>query len=90
LIQIAVVKSSLWKVKRRQSSLIGLGLVSPVLHRLLLSQLLQNLKFIMPDTKPDVSGVTSFEKGSLKKIETKEKNTLPTQDTIEAEKKAAS
>lgn len=28
--------------------------------------------------KPDVSGVTSFDKGKLKTVQTEEKNTLPT------------
>jgi len=38
--------------------------------------------------KPDVSGVESFDKNKLKKIETKESNTLPTKETIEQEKQA--
>jgi len=38
--------------------------------------------------KPDVSEVTSFDKGKLKKTETQEKNTLPTKETIEQEKTA--
>lgn len=31
--------------------------------------------------KPDVSGVTSFNKDKLKKTETAEKNTLPTKES---------
>ena len=36
--------------------------------------------------KPDVSEVASFDKSKLKKTETKEKNPLPTKETIEQEK----
>jgi len=39
--------------------------------------------------KPDVSEVTKFDKGKLKTVETEEKNTLPTKDTIEQEKQAS-
>lgn len=39
--------------------------------------------------KPDVSEVTKFDKGKLKTVETQEKNTLPTKDTIEQEKAAS-
>jgi len=39
--------------------------------------------------KPDVSEVTKFDKGKLKNVETEEKNTLPTKDTIEQEKAAS-
>ena len=38
--------------------------------------------------KPDVSGVTQFDKTKLKKTETQEKNTLPTKETIAQEKSA--
>ncbi|XP_037646509.1 thymosin beta-4 [Sebastes umbrosus] len=38
--------------------------------------------------KPDVSAVTDFDKTKLKKTDTQEKNTLPTKETIEQEKKA--
>lgn len=31
--------------------------------------------------KPDVSGVTTFDSAKLKKIETQEKNTLPTKES---------
>ena len=31
--------------------------------------------------KPDVSGVTTFDKSALKKTETQEKNTLPTKES---------
>jgi hypothetical protein len=37
--------------------------------------------------KPDVSEVTSFDKSKLKKTDTEEKNTLPTKETIDQEKK---
>ncbi|XP_077399512.1 thymosin beta-12 [Vanacampus margaritifer] len=40
--------------------------------------------------KPDISEVTSFDKNKLKKTETKEKNILPTKETIEQEKAATS
>lgn len=36
--------------------------------------------------KPDVSEVQKFDKSKLKKTDTKEKNTLPTKETIEQEK----
>jgi hypothetical protein len=42
---------------------------------------------IMAD-KPDISEVQKFDKSKLKKTETKEKNTLPTKETIEQEKQA--
>ena len=35
----------------------------------------------MADTKPDVSGVTTFDKGKLKTVNTEEKNTLPTKES---------
>nr|XP_020456437.1 thymosin beta-4 [Monopterus albus] len=38
--------------------------------------------------KPDVSEVTNFDKSKLKKIETQEKNPLPSKETIEQEKAA--
>ncbi|KAJ8262409.1 hypothetical protein GJAV_G00166140 [Gymnothorax javanicus] len=38
--------------------------------------------------KPDVAEVESFDKTKLKAVETQEKNTLPTQETIEQEKAA--
>ena len=38
--------------------------------------------------KPNVSGVTQFDKTKLKKTETQEKNTLPTKETIAQEKSA--
>ncbi|XP_074515287.1 thymosin beta-4 [Sebastes fasciatus] len=38
--------------------------------------------------KPDISEVTAFDKTKLKKADTQEKNTLPTKETIEQEKKA--
>ena len=41
-----------------------------------------------PADKSDVSEVASFDKSKLKKTETAEKNTLPTADVIEQEKKA--
>ncbi|XP_056302422.1 thymosin beta-b [Danio aesculapii] len=37
--------------------------------------------------KPDVSEVSHFDKNKLKKTVTQEKNTLPTKETIEQEKK---
>lgn len=36
--------------------------------------------------KPDISEVTKFDKSKLKQTETKEKNPLPTKETIEQEK----
>ncbi|XP_068560939.1 thymosin beta-4 [Cebidichthys violaceus] len=36
--------------------------------------------------KPDVTEVTQFDKSKLKPVETAEKNTLPTKETIEQEK----
>ncbi|XP_034514711.1 thymosin beta-10 [Ailuropoda melanoleuca] len=36
--------------------------------------------------KPDMGKIASFDKAKLKKTETKEKNTLPTKETIEQEK----
>ncbi|XP_058626375.1 thymosin beta-b [Onychostoma macrolepis] len=36
--------------------------------------------------KPDINEISQFDKTKLKKIETKEKNTLPTKETIEQEK----
>jgi len=38
--------------------------------------------------KPDVTEVEKFDKTKLKKTETKEKNPLPTKETIEQEKAA--
>jgi len=38
--------------------------------------------------KPDISEVSTFDKGKLKKVEVKEKNTLPTKETIEQEKQS--
>lgn len=38
--------------------------------------------------KPDVAEVTTFDKTKLKKTETKEKNPLPTKETIEQEKQS--
>lgn len=38
--------------------------------------------------KPDVSAVESFDKTKLKHTETEVKDTLPTKETIEQEKKA--
>ncbi len=38
--------------------------------------------------KPSVEEVVSFDKTTLKKTETQEKNVLPTKDDIEQEKKA--
>merc|ERR1712189_126230 len=43
----------------------------------------------MADPKPDVAEVEKFDKSKLKKTETKEKNPLPTKETIEQEKTAA-
>uniref|UniRef100_A0A3Q3JME6 Thymosin beta n=1 Tax=Monopterus albus TaxID=43700 RepID=A0A3Q3JME6_MONAL len=40
--------------------------------------------------KPDVKEVISFDKTKLKKIETQEKNPLPTKETIEQEKAESS
>uniref|UniRef100_A0A6I8NWC8 Thymosin beta-10 n=2 Tax=Ornithorhynchus anatinus TaxID=9258 RepID=A0A6I8NWC8_ORNAN len=37
--------------------------------------------------KPDMGEVASFDKAKLKKTETQEKNTLPTKETIEQEKR---
>jgi len=37
--------------------------------------------------KPDLNEVAKFDKSKLKKTTTQEKNTLPTKDTIEQEKK---
>lgn len=37
--------------------------------------------------KPDLQEVTKFDKTKLKHAETKEKNTLPTKETIDQEKK---
>uniref|UniRef100_A0A9J7ZUE4 Thymosin beta n=3 Tax=Cyprinoidei TaxID=30727 RepID=A0A9J7ZUE4_CYPCA len=44
---------------------------------------------IMSD-KPNLEEVTSFDKTKLKKTETQEKNPLPSKETIEQEKQAAS
>ncbi|XP_019797050.2 thymosin beta-4 [Tursiops truncatus] len=38
--------------------------------------------------KPDVAEIEKFDKSKLKKTETKEKNPLPSQETIEQEKQA--
>jgi len=38
--------------------------------------------------KPDVSEVTTFDKGKLKHTETQAKNPLPTKETVEQEKKS--
>ncbi|KAM8938888.1 thymosin beta-10 [Pelodytes ibericus] len=37
--------------------------------------------------KPDLGEIDKFDKSKLKKTETQEKNTLPTKETIEQEKK---
>ncbi|XP_077061032.1 thymosin beta-b [Siphateles boraxobius] len=37
--------------------------------------------------KPNISEISQFDKTKLKKTETQEKNTLPTKETIEQEKK---
>ncbi|CAL8306833.1 unnamed protein product [Arctogadus glacialis] len=37
--------------------------------------------------KPDMTAISSFDKTKLKKTETKEKNPLPTKETIEQERK---
>lgn len=39
--------------------------------------------------KPNLDEVTSFDKSKLKKTETQEKNPLPSKETIEQEKAAA-
>ncbi|XP_053435945.1 thymosin beta-15A-like [Nycticebus coucang] len=38
--------------------------------------------------KPDLSQVEKFDKSKLKKTNTEEKNTLPSQETIQQEKEA--
>ncbi|XP_020825152.1 thymosin beta-10 [Phascolarctos cinereus] len=38
--------------------------------------------------KPDLGEIASFDKAKLKKTETQEKNTLPTKETIEQEKRS--
>ncbi|XP_057641450.1 thymosin beta-10-like [Chionomys nivalis] len=38
--------------------------------------------------KPDMGEIASFDKAKLKKTETQEKNTLPTKETIEQEKRS--
>ncbi|XP_044767688.1 thymosin beta-10-like [Neomonachus schauinslandi] len=38
--------------------------------------------------KPDMGEISSFDKAKLKKMETQEKNTLPTEETIEQEKRS--
>ncbi|XP_032741129.1 thymosin beta-10-like [Rattus rattus] len=38
--------------------------------------------------KRDMGEVASFDKGKLKKTETQEKNTLPTKETVELEKRS--
>ncbi|XP_056112732.1 thymosin beta-b [Rhinichthys klamathensis goyatoka] len=38
--------------------------------------------------KPNISEISQFDKTKLKKTETQEKNTLPTKETIEQEKKS--
>jgi len=40
--------------------------------------------------KPDLEQVTKFDKSKLKPTKTQEKNPLPSKETIEQEKKAAS
>lgn len=40
--------------------------------------------------RPDMSMISRFERASMKKVETKEKNTLPTKDVIDEEKKSQS
>ncbi|XP_061082152.1 thymosin beta-11-like [Conger conger] len=40
------------------------------------------------DPKPNMAAVADFDKNKLKKTETQEKNTLPSKETIEQEKKA--
>ncbi|XP_078070347.1 thymosin beta-10 [Mustelus asterias] len=42
------------------------------------------------DDKPDFKEVASFDKSKLKKTDTKVKNTLPTKETIDQEKKVES
>nr|XP_033801936.1 thymosin beta-15B [Geotrypetes seraphini] len=42
----------------------------------------------MSDPKPDMSEVEKFDHKKLKKTSTAEKNTLPSKETIEQEKKA--
>ncbi|XP_048461021.1 thymosin beta-b-like [Rhincodon typus] len=42
------------------------------------------------DQRKDMSEVTSFKRSSLKRTETQEKNTLPTKEVIEQEKRCAS
>ncbi|WP_411027231.1 thymosin beta, partial [Salmonella sp. s54925] len=46
------------------------------------------IKVVKMSDKPDVSAVTTFDKSKLKKTDVKEKNTLPTKETIEQEKTA--
>ncbi|KAM7227412.1 hypothetical protein CapIbe_021109 [Capra ibex] len=38
--------------------------------------------------KPDMGEISSFDQAELKKTETQEKNTLPTEEAIEQEKQA--
>ncbi|XP_065751538.1 thymosin beta-10-like [Phocoena phocoena] len=38
--------------------------------------------------KPDMAEIASFDKAKLKTMETQEKNTLPTKETIKQEKQA--
>lgn len=38
--------------------------------------------------KPDMAAIGAFDKSKLKKVETQEKNPLPTKETIEQEKTA--
>ncbi|KAL6084944.1 hypothetical protein STEG23_001947 [Scotinomys teguina] len=38
--------------------------------------------------KPDMGEIASFDKAKLKKTETQEKNTLPTKETVEQEKRS--
>ncbi|XP_032755398.1 thymosin beta-10-like [Rattus rattus] len=38
--------------------------------------------------KPDMGEIASFDKAKLKKIKMQEKNTLPTNETIEQEKRS--
>nr|AAY18885.1 thymosin [synthetic construct] len=48
----------------------------------------ENLYFQGSADKPDMGEIASFDKAKLKKTETQEKNTLPTKETIEQEKRS--
>ncbi|XP_043314540.1 thymosin beta-15B isoform X1 [Cervus elaphus] len=47
------------------------------------------LLFIKMSDKPDLSEVEKFDRSKLKKTNTKEKNTLPSKETIQQEKECA-